>query len=363
MAGQEPDKHEKTEQATPFKLEEAKRKGSVVKSQEVNAVLALSAILLFVLALGAVIAERVLYFCRELLMSMSVVRHSMDPLLLMGPSFVGKGLMIVAPLAFVVLLVGIFSNVMQTGFVFSSHPLKPDFKRLNIVAGFKKFFSRKLMFEVFKTLIKFSLLVAVLYFSVIGDIEEMIKLLYQNPHDYLGLFIELGTGLLFKMLIALVFIAVLDFLFVRWDFLKNMMMTRKELKDEVKRRDGDPHIKSKRRELERELRKRAQSVSAVAGADVVVTNPTHFAVVIKYHRLTMRAPAVVGKGADKLALRIRREANLKNVPVIESPTLARYLFKKVSIDHTVPESTYVSVAKVLRKAFEMKKPNSQGVAV
>ena len=138
-------------------------------------------------------------------------------------------------------------------------------------------------------------------------------------------------------------------------------MTRKEVKDEAKRRDGDPLIKSKRRELEKELRKRSETAQSIPGADLIITNPTHYAVALKYDRTTMAAPIVVGKGTGKMALKIREIAFSHRVPVFESPRLTRNIYRKTAVDNAVPEDTYVLVAKLLRKAYEQKSPDLRNI--
>lgn len=354
MAGQDADKHEKTEDATPYKLEEARRKGIVAKGVEVNSTLGLVAVLVVVLGMGLEIAGDVLQLCREMLQSAGGARDGMGPLLQAGTGWVQRGLFIVAPLMMLVMMVGVVSSLIQTGPVFSTHPLKPDLNKINPVNGFKKLFSMKALFELFKSLVKLVVLGAILYWTVQNELDRLIELAYLQPQYYLPRLIDIGVALLFKMILALLLVAIVDFLFVRRTFMTSMRMTRRELKDEVKRRDGDPQIKSKRRQLERELRKRAQSVSAVPSADVIITNPTHIAIVLKYDRSSMRAPAVTGKGADKLAQHIRLEAARHQVPVISSPVLARFLYRKVAIDNPVPESTFVVVAQLLRKAYLIK---------
>ena len=299
---------------------------------------------------------------RQIFLTISSVNSESRLVLQNLDATVADIVMIVAPFTFMILVVGIVATILQTGFVFALEPLKPDIKRLSLVKGIKKFFSKRILFELFKTAIKFSVFSLIIYYEIKSSFSKFSLLLQQSPYEYVAFFIELGGSLLFKLIVALVIIAVVDYIFSRWEYLKNMMMTRKELKDEHKRRDGDPHIKSKRREIERELRKKSQSLDAVAGANIVITNPTHYAVAIKYDRLTMRAPAVVGKGADKLAIAIRRKAYLSNVPVISSPKLTRHLYKKVSIDSPIPESTYNVVARLLYKAHLMREKSQAGAA-
>lgn len=359
MAGQEADKHEKTEEATPFKLEEARRKGMVAKSQEVGVVAGLIAVLLLVVGLGNRMAADVLQLCREMFFAAGAAQHEMMPVLLAGSGWLQRMLLILAPFVMLILAVGVAANILQTGPIFSTHPIKPDWNRLNPVTGFKKIFSKRILFELFKSIVKLIILGAILFWVISSDLDKLIALAFTDPQLYMPNLIDIGTSLLFKFVIALAMVALIDNLFVRRTFLTQMRMTRRELKDEVKRRDGDPQVKSKRRQLERELRKRAESVTAVKDADVVITNPTHYAIVLKYDRTTMRAPVVTGKGADKLALKIREEAIRHHVPIVPSPELTRLLFRKVAMENPVPDSTYLAVAKILHKAYRMRKAKEQ----
>jgi flagellar biosynthetic protein FlhB len=159
---------------------------------------------------------------------------------------------------------------------------------------------------------------------------------------------------MFRLLAVLILVAIIDWLFTRWEHQRKMRMTRKELKDEMKRREGDPQIRQKRKSLERELRKRSESLASVPEADLVITNPTRFAVVLKYDRQTMIAPQVTGKGSGEMAHLIREKAYKHRIPVINSPALARALFRKCPIHGAVAQEHYVSLASLFRQAYAMR---------
>ncbi|OUS29790.1 flagellar biosynthesis protein FlhB [Gammaproteobacteria bacterium 45_16_T64] len=354
MSSEEPDKHEKTEQATPFKLEEAKKKGSVAKSQEVNSLLVLSAVLLLLFGLGNDIAKNMLALCVDIFSSAGKLEFSAETIMWQCGDWIMKGLAVISPITIFILIVGVLANLMQTGPIFSTFPLKPDLKKINPVKGFKKLFSKKTLFDTVKNVIKLGLMSSVLYFAVEQSLPDFIGLLQRPPSGYIPFFIMAYGSALFKILMVILLIALIDFLFVRWEFSSNMKMTRKEVKDESKRRDGDPLIKSKRRELEKELRKRSETAQSVPGADLIITNPTHYAVALKYDRSSMAAPTVVAKGTGEMALRIREIAFSHRVPVFESARLTRQIFKKTAVDNAIPEDTYVLVAKLLRKAYAQK---------
>ena len=247
----------------------------------------------------------------------------------------------------------------QIGPVFTMHPIKPDLNRLNPVTGFKRVFSMKMIFEFIKTVVKISLFAMVVYFAIKSLIPDLLSLLDVNVKSYGFLLFEHANSLFAKLLAVLFFIAIIDFTFTQRDFSKKMMMSRRELKDEVKRREGDPRIKSKQRELQQEASKRGGSINKVSDADVLITNPTHLAIAISYQRDYMTAPTVLAKGAGDIAAKMKLLARKHNVPIFEDKPLARELFRKTGIDQTIPEKSFKSVAKLLVIAYRLKKQIGQ----
>lgn len=356
---QQDDASEKTEAATPHKLEEAKRRGSVYKSQEVVNVLTLVALGVYVVAMGQHSFLSLLTMMKEMFM----FANGSDSMLVLhqvGQRWLPVLVNVLGPFVILLMAVGILGSVAQTHGVFSFFPLKPDLAKINPIKGIKNLISKKVLFEIFKSLLKLVLLVVVLYLMIFRNYAEYAFIFKLSESDYINRILDIGLKYLTIVVVGLAFLAMLDFMFGRGDFLAKMRMSRKELKDEAKKREGDPLIKSKRRSLEKELRKRSQSISSVRSADVVITNPTHYAIVLKYDRGTMIAPKVVGKGADDLALAIRLEALRFSVPVFESPTIARTLYRFVSIDACIREKDYVDVARILKKAYQ-KRESSAGV--
>lgn len=355
----EQDQSEKTEQPTPFKLQEARKQGNVFKSMEVNHLVALSAGLMLLLSIGERFIHQMFDLCRQLFLDAVKLEFSLDKLHQWAEFRFDDLMVLVSPIIIVLMVAGVLATVIQTGFVFSFHPIKPDIKRINPVEGFKRLFSIKLLFESVKNLVKLAAFTAITYFTITGLVWPIFKLYAHSPNYLPAFFIEEASGLIFKLLLALVLVAILDFIFSRWDYLKRMRMSRRDIKDEVKRREGDPQVRSKRRELEREMRKRSESVSAVSDADLIITNPTHFAVVLKYDKAAMVAPKITGLGSGGLALKIRREASRFGVPIVNDPPLARKLFKRGKIDGYVPETLYLRVAKALSKAYQIKNQRLQ----
>jgi flagellar biosynthetic protein FlhB len=351
---------DRTEPATPTKLREAKQRGQVAKSLEVNS--------LFILALGVasfyLLGERMI--SRQLALSHELLsnahRIEIDPLqtqALFNHTLNGL-LSIFWPLMAALIAVSVLMNMVQTGPVFSFFPLKPDMSRINPVNGFKRLFSVRLLFESVKTLIKLLLFAGVLYFAISALLPSMVSLLDRHPDGYSHYLAEMGNSIALKLLAVLLFIALLDLLYTRWDYARRMRMSRREIKEEVKRREGDPHIRAKIRELQREAAKRAGSLRRVPEADVLITNPTHLSVALVYQRGLMRAPKVIAKGAGELALSMRQVARIHHVPVVENKGLARALFNSVEIDHPIGEELYPLVAKILVRIFNRRNANTGG---
>lgn len=342
---------DKTEDATPFKLQEAKKKGQVAKSLEFNSMMIIMA-LLFVAALWAKSMISSLFDLNRSLFSNA---HNVDfdiPSLVewMGNIFMGLFL-VLAPLLVVLVVIAVLMNVFQTGLIFSLFPIKPDFNKLNPVTGFKRVFSKKMLFEAFKSFIKLGFFGSILYGVIASLIPDISRLLMSDPDSYVATLLSLSVQLIMSLLGAIMIVAILDMIYTRWDFSKKMMMSRRELKDEHKRREGDPHVRNKMKEVQREAAKRTDSIKRVPEADVLITNPTHFAVAVLYDKTKMKAPIVIAKGAGSLAQKIKYFASKHNVPTIENKKLAQLLFKYTDIDEPIPESVFAEMAKILVWAY------------
>ena len=351
MAQGEEDKSQKTEPPSPFKLEEARKKGNVFKSNELLSWLAVFAGVLLILSIGRSFIEGALSLCRQMLLGASSFSFAVPALHNELLSLLGEGVNLVGPIMFVMLLVGVLASVIQTGLVFSFEQLKPDFKRLNPVEGIKRVFSIRLLFETGKSTLKLAVVFFVAFIFLRANIVELLRMHYSAPREILDSFIAIATQLMLVVLAATLIFVILDFIFVRWQYLKKLRMSHREIKEEVKRREGDPQVKAKRKEIEKELRKKSESASRTAGADLVVVNPTRYAVAIKYDRSTMIAPIVVAKGVGGTANAIREVAYKHSVPVFHLPPLARKLYRGMQIDGALKEEFYPAVAKLYAELY------------
>lgn len=350
MAAEEQEQ-DRTEQATPFKLREARKQGQVAKSAELTAWLVMLATTAFIYVFGPQLIVSALQLGRALLSQSGHIRLSGHNTLQL---FTSTSLYVLSTFAFLVVLIvvfGLIANFMQIGPVFSWQPMKPDFKRINPVTGFKKIFNKRIIFELIKTLLKVGLASVVVSIFIERQFDTLISLLYVDIQSQPGKIMSETLALAFWVLGAFAVVALFDFSFSRWEFNKNMRMSRREMRDESKRREGDPKIKQRIRELQREAATRGASVARVPEADVLVTNPTHLSVAIQYKKGEMAAPIVVSKGAGDMALRLRIKARQHRIPIVENKALARKLFERVGIDEPIVPETYAQVAKILTHIY------------
>jgi len=346
MAGSEKEQ-DRSEQATPSKLREARERGQVVKSVELSGWAIMLGATLAVYLWGAQLIHGELGLAAALLSQVGHVPLSLhNAVRLFGET----AIYLIGTFAFFMATVwgvGLLINFFQVGPVFSFTPLKADFNRLNPVTGFKKLFNIRIVFELIKTLLKLGAVTMVVWIFISGELASLMGLLQMGvsaqPVAVLGKAFKLS----FWLLAVLAAIALIDLIFTKSEYARNMRMSRREIRDEVKRREGDPKVKAKIRELQREAASRGASLSRIPQADVVITNPTHLSVAIRYERGVMPAPVVIAKGAGELAMQMRAKARQCRIPLVEQKALARKLFQRVSIDQPILPETYAQVAQIL----------------
>ncbi len=344
---------EKTEQPTDKKLEDAKKKGQHAKSQDLSAAVGLLAITICLSAAAQMTIERVLALVTRTLDHLGMVDGSSELAPMMTADVI-DGLLLVLPFIAVSVLAGIAAVAAQIGLGVSFEPVSPDFEKVNPAAGLKRLISVKTLVEFVKTLLKAIALVAVMWHVINDLLPTLLGSVYLSP----GAITLLGWDAVMKVLggaLLLYFVVgPLDFGLQKLLFLRDQRMSKDEVKREYKEMEGDPEIKGKRKELAREYATSAPK-QTVPGATVVVTNPTHYAVALRYVPGVTLLPELVAKGADGEALMIRRIAEEHGVPVISEPPLARALFK-VEIGDVVPEPLFEAVAAVLRWVAVVKGP-------
>ena len=344
----------KSEKATPFKLKEAKEKGQVSKSIEITSLLMLVGFFATLLVVGASVWAGLADTMKQLLLSSGQIKLTPQSVPEIGIDLAITVAALFAPLITVVIFGALLFNMIQTGPIFSTHPIKPDWKRLNPVEGFKKIISIKTAFDFFKALLK----VGSIYLAwvVFGEywLREILASYGMSAHNFLSHWVEMASSVLLLLFALLLPLAVLDFAFARWDFSKKMMMSTQDVKDEHKKREGDPHVKQKQKQIQKELLKKASSLKSVKDADVIITNPEHIAIALKYVPKTMLAPKILAMGEDNNAATIRKIARSHNVPIVRNVPLARRIYKSSVIDGFIPESSYDDVARIFKAIFKTR---------
>lgn len=347
------DQGEKTEQATDAKREEFRKRGQVPMTRE------LSTALFFLVSAGALYATSrfvmqniVDIFNRT--MGVELVYMVREGRFIEMLNFAGyKLLILVSPLMFAALIIGILSQVLQTGFLQNEEALQPNLNKLNPLSGLKRIFSVRGLGELLKSIMKMVAICLIVYKILKSEIN---LIPYLSGYDIQQIVGYLGVILFKLFLTAGIFMLVLaaaDYFFQRWRLEKEMMMTKQEVKEEHKSREGDPIIKARIRKVQREMATRKMMADVPKG-DVVITNPTHIAVVIKYSD-NLPAPQLIAKGGDLVAEKIKQIARENNIPIIENKPLARTIFKTMKIGQVIPRELFVAVAEVLSYVYRLRR--------
>jgi flagellar biosynthesis protein FlhB len=344
---------EKTEEATDAKREEFRRQGQVAQTRELASASLFFAAAAMILLLGKFYMTHLSeLFDASLGLDMvkAVRQGEATPLILLA----GKQMFfLLSPVLLIVGILGFFSTVAQIGFLQVEDALTPNFERINPISGLGRIFSLRSLAEGIKSVLKLTVVALVLYFLLKAEIQTIPRLMSASVAEicaYLGM---ITVKLLFTVGIITLVFAAADYFFQRWDLNRKMMMTKQEIKEEVKQREGDPHIKARIRRIQREMANR-RMMAEIPKADVVVTNPTHIAIVLKYGD-NLPAPMLVAKGADLVAEKIKEIAREAGIPIIENKPLARTVFKTLKIGQVIPRELFVAVAEVLSYVYKLKR--------
>ena len=350
---------EKTEPATSKKLQDARNEGQVAKSQELNHALGLIALFLTLKIFISYIGENLFYtfaanynkipdIIDESIGGMSV--HLATAVISNGMLTILKG---VAPVFIIGYTVALLSNILQVKWKVTTKPMKPKFSKLNPLSGFKRIFSKDSLFELLKSIAKIGLIIYVAY-TAIRDHQDELFLLYDIPLMQVILLvgsIVIDAGL--KISLVYLIVGIADWFYQKHKFKEDMKMTKQEVKDEYKNTEGNPEIKGRQRSKMREASQR-RMMQDLPNADVVITNPTHYAVAIRYDASQYSAPIVVAKGEDYLAMKIREAAKEHQIEIVENKPLARMLYANVDVGEEVPPELYQAVAEVLAFVYNLR---------
>jgi len=347
------DDQEKTEEPSSKKIEDARNDGNVPKSQDTSAFITLVVALAVFLAMFPWIESRTVYLYHYY-HSLIGVEITKEVTLQLSIISFREVIFMVIPLALAVSVAGILANVLQTGLIFTTKPLMPDFSKIDPMKGLKNLFSIKKLVEMLKIIIKVGAILWVCYFFLLAFTKELPTVISFPLPDQLGWLKHKMIILISVILILFLVLALADLLFVRFSYFKSLRMSKQEMKDEYKQMEGDPKIKAKIRQIQMQMTKK-RMMQEIPQADVIITNPTHYAIAIRYNQDKEAAPKVIAKGTDFMALRIKEIAMNYNIQIVENPPLARELYKKCNLGDIIPENLYKAVAEVL--AFVYKSSN------
>lgn len=351
---EEQDDSQKTEDPTSRRLDEARNRGQVANSREVNNLLMLTVFTLSVLVFGGPAASALYKATMPFIESPDQIPADFGHLVEIAWKLLGVLLLAgIIPLVLAV-AAAIGAGYLQFGLIFSAESIAPKLSKISPLAGLKRMFSMRSLAEFVRGLLKIAVVAAVALFLIVPEVAHLNKLIGMEMTQLLS---EV-KGLLAKLLIGVVAIvaaiAAIDVIYQRMQHLREMRMSRQEIKDEYKETEGDPLVKGRLRQLRME-RTRRRMMAQVPQSDVVVTNPTHYAVALKYDPNTMSAPKMMAKGVDKVAQKIREIAKEHGIPVVENPPLARGLFAAVEVDQEVTPEFYKAVAEVVSYIFRLKR--------
>lgn len=345
---------EKTERATPKKRQDERKKGKVAKSQDVNTAFLLLFTFIILFSFGNFMKETMTSLYKHTFTEFihwEVTEKTVQQIFSGATLEVAKML---APIMIIAIIAALAANFLQIGFLFTTEPLKFDLKKIDPIQGAKRIFSIRALVELLKSLLKI-VSIGVATFAVIWFYkDDMMMTAFKTPEASLGFFGKVTITMGITVIILLLFLAVFDYAYQRYDYEKNMRMSKQDIKDEYKNMEGDPLIKSKIKERQRQMATR-RMMSEVPHADVIITNPTHIAIAIKYDEEKASAPYVVAKGVDDVAQKIKEIAKKNDIIMVENKPLARSLYRAIDVGDMIPEVFFQAVAEILAYVYKLEK--------
>jgi len=345
---------ERTEKATGKRKQEARKRGQVAQSREIPSTLILMTALGFFYFAGSWMFWNISEFIGDIYQHLDTLQfNSVSDLNAFSVGIFNKVFLLLIPLFIAILIAGMAANVSQVGFEMHAEPMQPKLSKINPVAGLKKLVSLKSLVELGKSVVKLLVVSGIAYGLIKSEIKLFPALMQQGVGDIFVFIAKLAFKICFFVCLALVILAVLDYVYQRWQYEENLKMTKQEVQDERKQTEGDPKVKGRIRKVQLEMARR-RMMESVPEADVVITNPIHLAVALKFDAGEMTAPTVVAKGGGHIAERIKSIAADHQVPVVEDKPLAQALFKMVEIGDFIPAELYRAVAEVLAYVYRLK---------
>lgn len=346
---------EKTEKATPKKRQDARKKGQVLKSQDVTAAFLLLITFAFLFIAAPFMFSGLIDFLNQAFgRNLLIDTMTVDTVMEMYFESLKEMAMLVLPIMVVAMVAGIGANYFQFGLLFTTETLKLDLKKMDPIKGIKKIISTRAIINLIKSLLKVAFIGTVTTTIIWMNLENVLSLAFKSPWEILGTVAYL-TGIMgLAAALMLILIAILDYFYEKYEYEKQLKMSKQDIKDEYKNSEGDPLIKSKIKQRQREMAMR-RMMQEIPSADVVITNPTHYAIALKYDENSMDAPRVIAKGTDFVAQKIKMIAKEHDVIMVENRPLARAMYDQVEIGDAVPEEFFKAVAEILAYVYRIKR--------
>lgn len=344
---------ERSEQPTARKLAQSRKKGQVAKSQDLSGAISLLGSLLIFVALGSTVAAMFARILSRTLGGEIAADIRSTESIAAGVKLVAyEAIVVVLPIMVLAALVAYLGGFIQVGWLITAEPIRPKLSKLSPMAGIKRILGIRALMKTVINSLKLVVMVIVSTLFIISSMDAIASLPKLTPLMALSQVLRLIFTLALILVVLLIFIAIIDYIYQRWQHTKDLRMTKQEVKDERKTMEGDPQVKGRHRQMAREIVMQ-QIGKAVPDADVIVTNPTHFSVAIRYDPEKMGAPRVTAKGADLIALRMRQLARQSDVPIVERPPLARALYWGVEVGQEIPFEHYEAVAELLAYVYRI----------
>jgi len=346
-------KEDRTEPATPKRRTEARKKGQVAKSREIPTAIIILVASTILYLYGYYLNNTLIAFSRQFWAHANSMHVS--PLYLdhAGRYILQALSWALSPLFIGLIFVCLLTNYIQTGFILSADPITPRLSRINPISGLGRLFSLSAFVELLKSILKLFVIAYITYRIIIRELPHLPALSTLSINQIISYMVRISFNICIKVGLVLFIIACLDYLYQRYQYEQNLRMTKQEVKEEYREREGDPKIKARIRSLQRQIARR-RMMQAVPKADVVITNPIRLAVALKYEHKKMVAPEVVAKGAGLLAERIKQIARAHNITIVENEWLAQILYKTVEVGQTIPPTLYKAVAEILAYVYRLK---------
>jgi flagellar biosynthetic protein FlhB len=352
---------EKTEQPTPKKRKELRDKGEVAKSRELPSVAVLLSALIALSFFGSYTYSHIQVIMKGAFSLPTMNDLSIPEFLIFSQEVITDFILALCPLLAAIFITAILSNIMQVGFVLSWESIMPKLSKIDPIKGFGRLFSKQGFMELFKSLIKLVIVSGIAYLTIKGEMNTVAHLGEMELNSIFAYIFIIFFKIFIRCGMAMIFLSVIDYTFQKWEFEKRHKMTKQEVKDEFKRTEGDPLIKSRIKSIQMEMA-RKRMMQAVPEADVVITNPTHLAVALTYDSSSMNAPILIAKGAGNIAKKIKDLAEEHDIPIVENKELARNLNSHVEIGQEIPPILFQAVAEVLAYVYKIKSNYSHGLA-